>query len=69
MPGYFVQDVEMIKKLLKDGYFEINEYNAKIYGDSFVLATRTADSKEIVSKSEITGRQYVKALIYGDPVK
>lgn len=69
MPGYFVQDVEMIKKLLKDGYFEINEYNAKIYGDSFVLATRTADSKEIVSKSEITGKQYVKALIYGDPVK
>lgn len=38
MPGYFFKDKGELKNLLVNGYLEINESTAKLYGDSFILA-------------------------------
>lgn len=69
MPGYFVKDQDPILFLLKNGYLESNEYTAKIYGDSFVLATESILKNEIILDSNYTGKQYIKSFINGVSIK
>ena len=68
-PGYFAKDKNVIKQLLKNGYIELNEYNCKIYCDSFVLAKESYDNKKIILESCITGKEYVKSLMCLEPIK
>ena len=67
-PGYFVKDTNVIKTLLKNGYLEINEYNCKVYCDSFVLAKESFENKKIILESGISGKEYVKSLLCLDPI-
>ena len=67
-PGYFVEDMSVIKALLKNGYLEINEHNCKVYCDSFVLAKDSFNHKKIVLDSGISGKEYVKSLLCLEPI-
>ena len=69
MPGFFVKDSSSILSLLKNGYLELNEHTAKIYGDSFVLATESILKNEIILDSNYTGKQYIKSFINGVSIK
>ena len=69
MPGYFVKDLEPILFLLKHGYIELNEHTAKIYGDSFVLASESYLKKELIFETAYTGKQYIKSFMTGYSIK
>lgn len=44
-PGYFIKDIEFAKNLIADGYIELNEKTARVYGQAFDKAGRK-ESKE-----------------------
>lgn len=74
MPGYFFKDRNLAKDLLYKGYFEIDEYTAKIYSDSFLLANMTMEnvmSKKMTIETDTnyTPKQYVKSLTDGIKIR
>lgn len=38
-PGYFISDINFAKELMANGYVQLTNDNAKIYGESFYLAS------------------------------
>lgn len=68
LPGYWMLKMEngekIASKLLSDGFIELTEENAKIYGDSFKLAEKIRKRPtKVPRKSElytgIQGKQYI----------
>lgn len=58
---------EFAEKLLADGYIELTEENAKIYGDAFVLAAKERSNRLAVPKPQelvtgIDGKTYIERL-------
>ena len=75
LEGYWVMQmpngVEFAKKILADGYIELTEQNAKMYGDSFTLAgkdrqdyTKVPKKKELITG--IDGKTYIERMV--DPL-
>jgi len=69
-PGYFFNDNFLATQLLENGYIELNEYNSKIYLDSFLLAnlTKTNIDKNIFkieNEIHIDKNKYTKTLVKG----
>ncbi|MEG2322274.1 MAG: hypothetical protein RSB71_02175 [Bacilli bacterium] len=63
-PGYFM-DTNTAQTLLENGYLELSLKNAKLYGDSFVLADQISQNNKENLKTTISGDSFVKALTYG----
>lgn len=42
-PGYFVNDINFVKNLMKYGYFELTEETAKLYGEPFTKASNNIE--------------------------
>lgn len=57
VPGNFITDISSCTALLENGYIELTEDTAKMYGDSFMK------TKESARNLEINGPIYLKAFI------
>ena len=66
-PGYFIkkEDYSLVEEFLKHGYMEMNEKNAKVYGDSF-FKTKTMIRKEDIPSYQLPGSSYIKLFLKGD---
>ncbi len=66
-PGYFIkkEDYELIEDFLKHGYMEMNEKNAKVYGDSF-FQTKTNIPKKDIPTYKLPGTSYIKLFLKGN---
>ena len=56
------------KRLLEEGYIELTEQNAKVYGDSFTLAGKTREDYSKVPKKKelitgIDGKSYIERML------
>lgn len=69
-PGFFFKDEMIARELLTKGFIEINETTAKIYGDSFILATLTrenikCENFKLEESVDYSKKEYVKCLMTG----
>ena len=66
-PGYFIkkEDYSLVEEFLKHGYMEMNEKNAKIYGDSF-FQTKRGIRREDISLYRLPGSSYMKLFLKGN---
>ena len=48
-PGYFVQDIDFAKTIMKDGYIELNSITAKKYGMPFTLSGEHAKEANTIN--------------------
>ncbi len=60
-PGYFIEDIDFAKTLMRDGYIELNNENAKKYGEAFKKASISLD--EIDKLSELDNIDYYTFII------
>lgn len=72
LEGYWAMQIpngmEFAKKILSEGYIELTEENAKVYGDSFTLArkdrqdyTKVPKRKELITG--IDGKTYIERMV------
>lgn len=71
IPGYWMLKMkngeQLATKLLSDGFAELSEENAKIYGDAFRLADRKRErSTKVPTKKElytnVSGKEYIERI-------
>ncbi|MDD2378220.1 MAG: hypothetical protein PHD10_04500 [Bacilli bacterium] len=62
-PGYFLNMTDkgrvLANYLIINGYFLLNEENAKTYGDSFCLSGRISDNLIVTAETDITSYYYL----------
>lgn len=73
IPGYWLLKMgkkgeEFSKKLLSEGFIELTEENAKMYGDSFVLeCMKRENGSRVPNKKEmntgISGNEYIRSIM------
>lgn len=51
-PGYFVENIEFAKELMKNGYIELTKENAELYGKPFYLSSVTLNQKPVDSETD-----------------
>lgn len=63
-PGYFITDIDFAKTLMKDGYIELTEENAKKYGEAFYKASiPLKELDKIDLKKDVN---YYKKILFSD---